>query len=110
VKPRIAVDGENQVLDNAAASAASIEEAMPGVFSILLGTRSFTVAVAARGHEFEAVSSDGVPRIVSVVDARDRHGSADTLSTKGPAIIRAQMPGKIIKVMVELGGGDEDAE
>ena len=103
LKLRIEIDGESHELDSAAMAAASIEEVMPGVFSILLGTHSFIVHVAARGEDFETQSSDGLPRVVSVADARDRRGSADASSAKGPAIIRAQMPGKIIKVLVEAG-------
>jgi biotin carboxyl carrier protein len=99
----VEIDGENHSLDSAALESASIEEVMPGVFSLLLGTRSFTVYLAAQGDRFEAVSSDSLPRLVSVADTRDRRASADASSTKGPALIRAQMPGKIIKVLVEIG-------
>jgi biotin carboxyl carrier protein len=49
------------------------------------------------------VNSDSLPRIVSVADLRDRRGTVDASSAKGPAIIRAQMPGKIIQVLVEVG-------
>jgi biotin carboxyl carrier protein len=84
-------------------AAASIEEVMPGVFSILLGARSLTVRIAAQGENWEAVSSDGLHRIVSVADARDRPPTTDSSSSKGPAIIRAQMPGKIIKVLAAIG-------
>ncbi len=103
MKLRIEIDGENHLLDNSALTAASVEQVMPGVFSILLGTRSFTVHVAAQGDTVETVASDGLPRSVSVADSRDRRASTDPSSAKGPAIIRAQMPGKIIKVLVEVG-------
>jgi biotin carboxyl carrier protein len=99
----VEIDGENHSLDGAALDSVSIEEVMSGVFSILLGTRSFTVHLAAQGDRIEVVSSDGVPRLVAVADARDRRASADASSSKGPALIRAQMPGKIIKVLVEIG-------
>jgi biotin carboxyl carrier protein len=111
VKLRIEVYGESHMLelrgaeyifDNAAGSA-SIEEVMPGVFSILLGSKSFTVNVAARGDAFEALSGDGPPRLIAVADTRDRRGSGEIGASKGPAIIRAQMPGKIIKVLVAVG-------
>jgi len=100
---RVEIDGESHALDSGALAAASVEEVMPGVFSILLGTRSFTVHVAAQGDNWEAVSNDGVPRSVSVADARDRRTSAAAASSQGPAIIRAQMPGKIIRVLVDVG-------
>jgi biotin carboxyl carrier protein len=100
---RVEVDGESHLLDDAALASASVEEVMPGVFSVLIGTRSFTVNVASQGDSFEVVNSDGLPRLIAVADARDKRGSADAASSKGPAIIRAQMPGKIIKVLVEPG-------
>jgi biotin carboxyl carrier protein len=103
LKLRIEVDGESHLLDSATLTGASVEEVMPGVFSVLIGTRSFTVNVAARGDDFEVVGSDALSRLISVADARDRRGATDAASLKGPAIIRAQMPGKIIKVLVAVG-------
>lgn len=103
MKCHVEIDGENHSLDSAALDSASIEEVMPGVFSLLLGTRSFTVHLAELGDQFEVVSSDGLPRIVSVADARDRRTSTDASTSQGPALIRAQMPGKIVKVLVEMG-------
>jgi biotin carboxyl carrier protein len=103
LKFRVEIDGRSHMLDGGALASVSIEEVMPGVFSILLDTHSFTVHVAAQSDRFEVVSSDGLPRLVSVADARGRRGSADRSTTKGPAIIRAQMPGKIIKVLVDVG-------
>ncbi|MGH9625393.1 MAG: hypothetical protein ACRD4G_13765, partial [Bryobacteraceae bacterium] len=61
MKFRVEVDGETYALDlrpngadcaytvtglSTAAGSASVVEVMPGVFSVLLGTRSFTVHVA----------------------------------------------------------------
>jgi biotin carboxyl carrier protein len=107
MKLRIEVDGESHLLDSGALAGASVEEVMPGVFSILLGMRSFTVNVAARGGEFEVAGNDGIARLISVADARDKRGSADAAASKGPATIRAQMPGKIIKVLVAVGAAVE---
>jgi biotin carboxyl carrier protein len=79
---------------------ASIAAMAPGVFSVLLGTRSFTVAVARRGSELE-VWAGGCRHFLELADPRDRAGKADRVSASGPVEIRAQMPGKIIKVLVE---------
>jgi len=98
--------GGEYVFDDTPGSAL-IEQVMPGVFSILLGTKSFTLNVAAQGDSFEVVSSDGLPRAISISDTRDRRGSADSGASKGPAVIRAQMPGKVIKLLVEVGAGVE---
>jgi biotin carboxyl carrier protein len=89
---------------------ASVEEVMPGVFSVLLGTRSYTVNVAPKGDEFEVIGEDGWPRTVSIVDTRDRQSPNDAASAKGPAVIRAQMPGKIVKLLVEVGGRVEPGQ
>jgi biotin carboxyl carrier protein len=83
---------------------ASISEVMPGVFSILLASRSFTVNVAAHaaGNDLE-VWVNGARHIVSVSDTRDRAGRGKGVTTTGPLEIRAQMPGKVVKLLVEIG-------
>jgi biotin carboxyl carrier protein len=116
MKLNVDVDGTNHVfetrangatteytLDGGTPGSASIEEVRPGVFSVLLGTRSFTVNVAPRDDAYEVVSSDGRAHTMAISDARDRGGSGDTAGAKGPATIRAHMPGKIIKLLVEVG-------
>lgn len=115
MKLRVNLDGQSHnlewrngeyVLDESSGTA-SIEQINPGVFSILLGSKSFRVNVAEQGDQLEVVGTDGVPRPLSIVDPRDRSASADAAATKGPAVIRAQMPGKIIKVLVEIGAAVE---
>jgi biotin carboxyl carrier protein len=103
LKLHIEIDGKAYALDDEARDSASVEEVMPWVFSILLGTRSFTVNVAAQGNAFEVVGEDGRSHTISVVDARDRRAANDAGSAKGPAVIRAQMPGKIVTVLVAVG-------
>ena len=81
---------------------ASIAPTMPGVYSVLLGNKSFTVALARRGSEVE-VWVDGRKHTIAIRDPRDRGGKAGRVSAAGPVEIRAQMPGKVIEVLVELG-------
>jgi biotin carboxyl carrier protein len=88
---------------------ASIAATMPGVFSVLLDHRSFMVAVARRGSELE-VWAGGRRHTVSLRDPRDRSGQSGRVSTAGPVEIRAQMPGKVIKVLVETGASVETGE
>ena len=83
---------------------ASIAPTMPGVYSVLLGNKSFTVALASRGNELE-VWVDARKHTIALRDPRDRSGRAGRLSAAGPVEIRAQMPGKIIKLLVECGAG-----
>lgn len=87
--------------------AASVEQVKPGVFSVLIGAKSFRVNVAAQGEGFEVVSNDGLPRTLSIIDTRDRLAASDAAASKGPTVIRAQMPGKIIKILVEVGANVE---
>ncbi len=92
------------VLSGAAASSgqASIVQAMPSVFSVLLGSKSFTVVVAQRNAELE-VWAGGRRHVVTLSDPRDRTATAGRALAAGRVEIRAQMPGKVIKVLVEQG-------
>ena len=81
---------------------ASITPTMPGVYSVLLRNKSFTVALARRGNELE-VWANGRRHAVALRDPRDRSGTAGRVSAAGPVEIRAQMPGKVIKLLVERG-------
>ncbi len=117
LKLRVTVDGENYALElrpqangsqymlegvTSLVQSASIIEVMPGVFSVLLGTRSFTVHIASKGDELE-VWSGSRRHWVSVTDTRDRSDAERKPLTAGPVQVRAQMPGKIIRVLVEVG-------
>lgn len=81
---------------------ASVVATSPGVFSVLLGKKSFSVAVVQRGSELE-VWAGGKRRVVSLSDPRDRAAKSGRVSAAGPVEIRAQMPGKVIKLLVEQG-------
>jgi biotin carboxyl carrier protein len=126
VKLRIEVDGEEYSLDlqrNGTASKyrlavqqtgadrqsipsssgiASVVEVMPGVFSVLLSHRSFTVYVVPNGENLE-VWTGGERHVVSMADARDRASKKKKLSAAGPMELRALMPGKVIKLLVQAG-------
>ncbi|MGI8958635.1 MAG: biotin/lipoyl-containing protein [Bryobacteraceae bacterium] len=85
---------------------ASVIEVMPGVFSILSNNRSFTVYVVPNGEMLE-VWIGGQPHVVSIADARDRSSKKKKISAAGPMELRAQMPGKVIKVLVPVGAAVE---
>jgi biotin carboxyl carrier protein len=123
---RIEVDGEDYSLDlarNGAASeyrlearhitagghgtqnssgTASVVEVMPGVFSVLLSRRSFTVYVVPNGATVE-VWTGSERHVISIADARDRSSKNKKISTAGPLELRAQMPGKVVKLLVQVG-------
>ena len=81
---------------------ASVAATSPGVFSVLLGNKSFSLAVAQRGSDLE-VWAGGKRHVVTLSDPRDRAAKSGRVSAAGPVEIRAQMPGKVIKVLVEQG-------
>lgn len=101
MKFTIEVDGTGYSLDQP--GNASIVEVSPNVFSVLLGTRSFTVRVGPGLEDLEVWVSGGRRQRISVADARDRAVKSDKASAAGPVEVRAQMPGKIVKVLVEVG-------
>ena len=93
---------------------ASVVETMPGVFSVLVGDRSFLVSLGsgeAAGSDFEAWPNGKQRHALSVADLRDRSSGRAPGSGNGPLEVRAQMPGKVIKVLaaldahVEMGDG-----
>lgn len=117
LKLRIEVDGEEYILDirsqgglseyslqgaHSAAGAASVAQISAGVFSILLGARSFTVRLAPRGEELEVWTATG-QYLISVNDMRDRSGRHKRVAAAGPVQLRAQMPGKVIKLLADKG-------
>lgn len=81
---------------------ASVAEVMPGVFSVLLGRRSIVVRVQPAGDTFE-VWTGADRHSVSIGDTRDRPARSKRAGAAGPVELRAQMPGKVINLLVELG-------
>lgn len=117
MKLRVDVDGESYALEigsdgiderysltgaTHANGRASVVELRPGMFSVLLGHKSFVVCISQREGLLE-VSAANQRHVLSVADARDRAGGSKKAAALGPIAIRAQMPGKIIKVLAKLG-------
>lgn len=88
--------------EQSASGTGSVVQLSPGVFSVLLGERSFTVRVSSRNDEWEAWTASE-QHVISVADTRDRSGRHRRASASGPIELRAQMPGKVIKLLVENG-------
>ncbi len=118
MKFRMEVDGESYALElqrNGSDSEYSLEggaghargnvsvaELRPGVFSVLLGQMSFTVYISEKGGALEVFA--GTQRhLLSIVDARDRPVGGKKAAATGRVELRAQMPGKIIKLLVTAG-------
>jgi biotin carboxyl carrier protein len=80
----------------------SIEEVMPGLYSILEGNRSRMVRVSGSGEALEAwVNGRRLPLLIS--DPRDAAAQSEGVRHSGPQEVRALMPGKVIKLLVSVG-------
>ena len=117
MKLRIDVDGQVYELNlqrNASGSEYSVDgpaqvhgqvsavEVRPGVFSVLLGRQSFTAYISKKDAALEVWT--GTQRhLISLADARDRAAGGKKKAASGPIELRAQMPGKIIKLLVAAG-------
>jgi biotin carboxyl carrier protein len=92
-----AVTGATQI-----SGQASLVPISPGVYSILLGTRSITVNLSKGQGQYET-SSGGRRLFLTVADKRDRAERQRAGVGAGPVEVRAQMPGKIISLLVAPG-------
>ena len=118
MKVKVTIDGEDCYLDLQqqhpplaayslqgavnASGEASVVEITPNTFAVLLGRHSYTVRVLP-GNEGLEVWIAGRRRTVLITDARDRSAKERKTTASGPLEIRAQMPGKVVKILVELG-------
>lgn len=96
-------------IDGRALEADAVELA-PGVYSILLGGRSFEVRVAPT-HEGLRVHAAGEEFTAHVADPRSwrgKHGHA--VEAEGRQQIVAPMPGKIVRLLVKAGDRVEAAQ
>ena len=91
------------------AFAAEIAEVQPGVYSLLIGGRSFAARVASpagnnsRNSGEYTVEIDGVCYAVTVRDPRRRPRDRTQLALEGQQTVKAPMPGKVVRVLVSEG-------
>jgi biotin carboxyl carrier protein len=117
MKLRVAIDGEEALLElekDSAQTSYSLEGALSetgkaslnriaaGVWSVLLGRKSVTVAIEQNANELE-VWVRGRRYSVSIGDLRDRPSTPSKHSSSGPMEVWALMPGKVVSVLVENG-------
>jgi biotin carboxyl carrier protein len=81
---------------------ADIREIAPGVYSILLGARSFEVKIEYDGEGYSA-TVEGRRYAIVVRDPRRLSHAGSGLAQSGPLKLSAPMPGKIVRVLVEQG-------
>jgi len=81
---------------------ANVAEVEPGVYSVLLGSRSFEVKITPSGTEW-AVDVDGRHFVIGAVDPRTQRRLNSSAASHGPSKLPAPMPGKVVRVLVEPG-------
>jgi biotin carboxyl carrier protein len=97
-------------LDNLSGTA-ELVEVEPGIFSVLIGTRSVEVKIgphpAGSASPGFWVDIDGIRRTVEVRDPRDAGAHRAAAHSSGRMNISAPMPGKVIRVLVAEGDSVE---
>lgn len=88
---------------------ASVVQVSPEIYSIFLGSRSFTVHLARNGAGVETWTGTTHNSII-LSDTRDRSGKAKAAGAGGPLEVKAQMPGKVVKVLVKKGDAVENGQ
>ncbi len=87
---------------DAVESVADVEEVQPGVYSILLGNRSFEVKIE-EGQQYYHVAVNGHRYEILVRDPRRLLAQGSGLEQAGSRTLIAPMPGKVVRLMVEVG-------
>ena len=102
----VEVDGEHVTVDGAVLTASL--GSVPGapVRQLLLDGRAEALGIEAPGGGRWAVTRRGERFEIEVIDERTRHirsltGSGDR--PRGPAVLKAPMPGLVVRVQVEAG-------
>jgi biotin carboxyl carrier protein len=93
---------------------AEVAEVQPGMYSVLIEGKSFAVRVEAsaagglsnNGGEY-AVQVDSVSCRIAIDDLRRRRRGGSHLSIEGRQVVKAPMPGKVIRVLVSEGAAVE---
>ena len=84
------------------AEGATIEEVEPGLFSILRNGHSYQARVAKHRDGYQ-VEVDGRHAVVTLRDPRALTGRNAAGAGSGRLSIKAPMPGKIVRVLVNVG-------
>lgn len=92
--------------------AADVAEVQPGVYSVLIGGKSFAVRVdvspaggasnSGDGGEY-TVQVDGVSCRISIGDPRRRRRGGSQFAIEGMQLVKAPMPGKVVRLLVSEG-------
>ena len=81
---------------------ANVAEVEPGVYSVLLGNRSYEAKITPSGSEW-AVDVDGHHFVIDALDPRSERRAVAGATASGPSKLPAPMPGKVVRLLVEVG-------
>jgi biotin carboxyl carrier protein len=84
---------------NGTAGAVEVE---PGIYSVLLGDKSYEAKITPSGDAW-AVDVDGRHFVLEVEDPRSLRRRGGIEGHTGPQRLASPMPGKVVRVLVEMG-------
>jgi biotin carboxyl carrier protein len=100
MKWQVVVDGRTVEIDRQQLEAVTLVE--PGVYSVLLQGRSYEIRVHESLQGLKAEAS-GRPFSIEVRDPRDTSRGSRASIGSGRQNVAAPMPGKVIRVLVDIG-------
>jgi biotin carboxyl carrier protein len=100
MKWQVAVDGRTIELDSE--QLASVQQVEPGVYSVLLNGASYEIRVVETSQGLNAEFA-GRRFAVEVSDPRDASRGSRASVGSGRQNITAPMPGKVVRVLVDVG-------
>ena len=104
MKWEVAVDNRTIEIDSEQLSA--VTQVEPGVYSVLLDGVSYEIRViqTSRGYSAEL---GGRSFLVEVSDPRDARNASRASTSSGRQSVAAPMPGKVVRVLVNVGDSVE---
>jgi biotin carboxyl carrier protein len=100
----VAVDDRSIEIDSE--QLVSVQEVEPGVYSVLLDGASYEIRLVETSPGLSA-EANGRRFIVNVRDPRDASQSSNGAVGSGRQNVSAPMPGKVVRVLVQVGDGVE---
>ncbi len=102
MKLEILIDGRSRTLDLDETEQSAAREVEPGVYSILIGERSYEVKIEP-GADCYYAAVNGRRYAIQVRDPRRLSRSRGAVEAAGRQKVASPMPGKVIRVLVAEG-------
>ncbi len=92
------------VIDGGAPQLVDAQNVEGRVLSLLIDNRSYEVDTEEDGDSLDVLLGDDVYRVELIDDRRHKlRSSRGKFAVTGPVVIRAPMPGKVVKILAEKG-------